>query len=187
MTDYRTCDFSFSGFKNSVYREIVRLEKQHGIEADGLVPELRDVCASAQRAMVQHLVRRTHRALEFCTREGLLPPLPSEEAEITQGEEASPTLVVAGGVACNSVLRDALAQLCSHLGARFVATPANLCSDNGLMIAWNGLERYRASAVPAVGDLGALRVEPRCILGTDISQSVAKASIKLRKIKLKIG
>ncbi|KAH9372672.1 hypothetical protein HPB48_009150 [Haemaphysalis longicornis] len=40
MTSYRTCDFSFAGLKNSVYREIQRLEKLHGIEADALVPEL---------------------------------------------------------------------------------------------------------------------------------------------------
>ncbi|XP_075546060.1 threonyl-carbamoyl synthesis 4 [Dermacentor variabilis] len=182
MMDYRSCDFSFAGLKNSVYREILRLEKQHGIEADALVPEVRDVCASAQRVVVQHLVRRTQRALEFCSRQGLLPPLASDEL---RQDRVAPTVVVAGGVACNGVLRDALAQLCDHLGARFVATPARLCSDNGLMIAWNGLELHAASPESAVEDLGSLRVEPRCPLGTDISQSVAKASIKLQKIKLK--
>uniref|UniRef100_A0A131Z044 N(6)-L-threonylcarbamoyladenine synthase n=1 Tax=Rhipicephalus appendiculatus TaxID=34631 RepID=A0A131Z044_RHIAP len=185
MMDYRSCDFSFSGLKNSVYREIIRLEKQHGIEADALVPELRDICASVQRVTVQHLVRRTQRALEFCSRQGLLPSLPSDEAR--QEAVAPPTVVVAGGVACNGVLRDALAQMCDHLGARFVATPARLCSDNGLMIAWNGLEVYTNSPATAIEDLGSFRVEPRCPLGKDISKSVAHASIKLQKIKLKFS
>ncbi|KAH9372673.1 hypothetical protein HPB48_021288 [Haemaphysalis longicornis] len=167
LTSYRTCDFSFAGLKNSVYREIQRLEKLHGIEADALVPELRDVCASAQRAIVQHLARRTQRALER--------------------EASPPTLVVAGGVACNGVVRDALAQVCSSLGAMFVATPARLCSDNGVMIAWNGLERLRAGAESVAEDLDSLRVVPRCPLGEDISQSVAQASIRLQKIKLNFG
>lgn len=185
MMDYRSCDFSFSGLKNSVFREITRLEKRHGIEADALVPELGDICASVQRVTVQHLVRRTQRALEFCSRRGLLPPLPSDE----EGQEATapPTVVVAGGVACNGVLRDALAQMCDHLGATFVATPAGLCSDNGLMIAWNGLEVYAASPATVVEDLDSFRVERRCPLGKDISQSVAQASIRLQKIKLRFS
>lgn len=201
LTAYRTCDFSFSGLKNSVYREIQRLEKLHGIEADALVPELRDVCASAQRAIVQHLARRTQRALEFCTDRGLLPPFcpPTKEEEeegmdedppsaTTRGESSPPTLVVAGGVACNSVLRNALAEVCNSLGATFVATPARLCSDNGVMIAWNGLERLRAGAELVAEDLDSLRVVPRCPLGEDISQSVAHASIRLdRRIKLNFG
>ncbi|KAH8026742.1 hypothetical protein HPB51_024241 [Rhipicephalus microplus] len=172
MMDYRSCDFSFSGLKNSVFREITRLEKRHGIEADALVPELGDICASVQRVTVQHLVRRTQRALEFCSRRGLLPPLPSDE----EGQEATapPTVVVAGGVACNGVLRDALAQMCDHLGATFVATPAGLCSDNGLMIAWNGLEVYAASPATVVEDLDSYRVERRCPLGKDISQEKEK-------------
>lgn len=201
LTSYRTCDFSFSGLKNSVYREIQRLEKLHGIEADALIPELRDVCASAQRALVQHLARRTQRALEFCTLQGLLPPFsPPREEEEEEGvtdedprssaarrEASPPTLVVAGGVACNNVIRDALAQVCSSLGATFVATPARLCSDNGVMIAWNGLERLRAGAESVAEDLDSLRVVPRCPLGEDISQSVAQASIRLEKIKLNFG
>lgn len=135
--------------------------------------------------MVQHLVRRTQRALEFCSREGLLPSLASHEAG--QDGVAPPTVVVAGGVACNGVLRDALAQLCDHLGATFVATPPRLCSDNGLMVAWNGLELYKVSPSSAVEDLDSFRVEPRCSLGKDISLSVARASIKLQKVKLKFS
>jgi N6-L-threonylcarbamoyladenine synthase len=52
-------------------------------------------------------------------------------------------LVVAGGVAANAELRQALGRLAAEAGLRFVAPPAELCGDNAAMIAWAGLERMR--------------------------------------------
>jgi N6-L-threonylcarbamoyladenine synthase len=49
------------------------------------------------------------------------------------------TLVVAGGVAANVYLRCRL----EALGVRLVAPPIGLCTDNGAMIAWAGIERLR--------------------------------------------
>ncbi len=57
-------------------------------------------------------------------------------------------LVVAGGVAANSSLsRRALTRFCGETGLRLVAPPAALCTDNGAMIAWAGIERQRAGLV----------------------------------------
>src|SRR5262249_61527574 len=53
------------------------------------------------------------------------------------------TLVVAGGVAANKSLRAALSKLAADNGLAFVAPPQRLCTDNGAMIAWAGLERLR--------------------------------------------
>jgi N6-L-threonylcarbamoyladenine synthase len=53
------------------------------------------------------------------------------------------TLVVAGGVAANATLRAALTELAAAHGLAFVAPPLRLCTDNGAMIAWAGLERLR--------------------------------------------
>ena len=52
---------------------------------------------------------------------------------------------MAGGVAANTVLRGQLMALAGDLP--FVAPPLALCTDNAAMIAWAGLERFRAGHV----------------------------------------
>jgi N6-L-threonylcarbamoyladenine synthase len=85
-----------------------------------------DIAASFQLAVVDCLVDRTRLALE------------SSDA---------PTLVVAGGVAANHAIRDALATLAKEKGRRFSVPPAWLCTDNAAMIAWTGMERFEAGLV----------------------------------------
>ena len=80
-----------------------------------------DIAASFQRAVVDCLVDRTRLALE---------------------RSDAPTLVVAGGVAANRAIRDALQQLAMEQGRRFGVPPAWLCTDNAAMIAWAGAERF---------------------------------------------
>ena len=53
------------------------------------------------------------------------------------------TLVIAGGVAANTALREKLTGLCALVGFRCVVPPPALCTDNGAMIAWAGVERLR--------------------------------------------
>ena len=60
---------------------------------------------------------------------------------------APKTLVVAGGVAKNSAVRSAMERLAVAHGVVFAAPPMNLCTDNGAMIAWAGLENYRLGRV----------------------------------------
>jgi N6-L-threonylcarbamoyladenine synthase len=50
-------------------------------------------------------------------------------------------LVVAGGVAANLYLRQRLTELAAGEGAELMAPPTHLCTDNGAMIAWAGIER----------------------------------------------
>ena len=52
------------------------------------------------------------------------------------------TMVVAGGVAKNSAIRSAMEELAVKSGMFFAAPPMNLCTDNGAMIAWAGIENY---------------------------------------------
>ena len=80
-----------------------------------------DIAASFQQAVVDCLVDRTRLALE---------------------RNDAPALVVAGGVASNRSIRDALQRLASEQGRRFSVPPAWLCTDNAAMIAWAGAERY---------------------------------------------
>ena len=82
-----------------------------------------DIAASFQQAVVDCLVDRTARAL---------------------ATSDAPTLVVAGGVAANRAIRDALARLAADHGRGFSVPPAWLCTDNAAMIAWAGAERFAA-------------------------------------------
>ncbi len=83
-----------------------------------------DIAASFQQAVVDCLLDRTARALERA------------------GEVSA--LVVAGGVAANGAVREALSGLAAEHGLRFVAPPLWLCTDNAAMIAWAGAERFAA-------------------------------------------
>ena len=52
-------------------------------------------------------------------------------------------LVIAGGVAANIAMRKALKRLANDNGLALIAPPLALCTDNGAMIAWAGIERLR--------------------------------------------
>jgi N6-L-threonylcarbamoyladenine synthase len=52
-------------------------------------------------------------------------------------------VVIAGGVGANGAIRAMLTQFCAQSGLPLVAPPAKLCTDNGAMIAWAGVERLR--------------------------------------------
>nr|WP_294811747.1 tRNA (adenosine(37)-N6)-threonylcarbamoyltransferase complex transferase subunit TsaD [uncultured Sphingomonas sp.] len=82
-----------------------------------------DIAASFQQAVIDCLLDRTRRAL--------------------QSVDAT-ALVVAGGVAANAGVRNALERLAGEHDMRFVAPPLWLCTDNAAMIAWAGAERFAA-------------------------------------------
>lgn len=114
---------SFSGLKTSLRQFI---EKNPGlIQPD--TQQLKDICASYQKAIVDSLV------------------LKAKEVQTLLGEEAkSLPFVIGGGVACNSYLRE---QMQSAFQCHFV-TPS-YCTDNGAMVANYGLLTYhRAIAYP---------------------------------------
>ncbi|OWK31729.1 tRNA (adenosine(37)-N6)-threonylcarbamoyltransferase complex transferase subunit TsaD [Sphingomonas mucosissima] len=83
-----------------------------------------DIAASFQAAVIDCLVDRTRRAMNRA--------------------DGATALVVAGGVAANSAVREALSALATENGLRFVAPPLWLCTDNAAMIAWAGAERLAA-------------------------------------------
>ncbi len=81
-----------------------------------------DIAASFQQAAIDCVMDRLKRALAAMG--------------------AVTALVVAGGVAANRPMRDALERLAGTTGLAFTAPPLPLCTDNAAMIAWAGVERH---------------------------------------------
>lgn len=116
------CDFSFSGLKTALLRETKRHAK--------LTPKLvGDLAASYQAAIADCLIDRARNAM-------------AAFAKTAKGK-AKPVFVLAGGVAANKIIRQRFEALCREKGFRYFAPPPGLCTDNGAVIAWAGLERFR--------------------------------------------
>ena len=107
--------------------------RQITAERGGLDPrDQADLAASVELAICDALIDRTGERDQ-----------PGSAAN-TRREDA---LVAAGGVASNKRLRQRLTGLAESAGLRFVAPPPALCTDNGAMIAWAGIERLRLGLV----------------------------------------
>lgn len=170
MWKYRDCTFSFSGLKNAVKSITEKLEKEYEVEGGTVLPCIEDVCASYQYAITKHLVRQTHKAMLYVAVRDLLP-------------KENQTLVVSGGVACNQYIRAALQKLCTHTGYQLFCPPPKLCTDNGIMIAWNGMERWKAQAgiLYDKQEIEAVTFEARCAIGEDLSEDVRDLGITVKK------
>ncbi len=111
------CHFSFSGLKTAVRRQA------ESIAAD----QIDDLCASFEQAVGEVVADRCQKAI----------------GEFRDRHPEGSTLVVAGGVAANKTLRRYLQETVDDTDMRLIAPPPKLCTDNGAMIAWAGLERLR--------------------------------------------
>ena len=119
-----TYDLSLSGLKTAVVRELRRLE------AAGVEPDLADVAASFQEAIVDVQAIKTLRAV---------------------ADEGLDTVVLAGGVAANRRLRERMQADCDARGLRLIVPSIPLCTDNGAMVAVSGAN---LAATGHLDDLG---------------------------------
>lgn len=101
-------DFSFSGLKTSVARYVEKAERE------GRVISVEDVCASFQEAVCDVLTAKAIRACE---------------------DTGARVLLLGGGVAANSRLRELAAERCAAAGVELRVPRFELCTDNGVMIA----------------------------------------------------
>jgi N6-L-threonylcarbamoyladenine synthase len=122
MTDRPGLDFSFSGLKTFA---MTTLREQGGGRAGADLPDsLRaDVARAFEDAVVDTLAIKCRRAVE---------------------QTGSRALIMAGGVSANRTLRARVDQLMADLGGRAYYPRAELCTDNGAMIAYAGWQRLKS-------------------------------------------
>jgi N6-L-threonylcarbamoyladenine synthase len=125
LCDRPGCDFSFSGIKTAARTMLARHPEPHDEKF------MDNFCASFQAAVVDCIINRLNNAL----------------ADDRVKRAAPKTLVVAGGVAKNAAIRAAMENMAAENNMNFAAPPLNLCTDNGAMIAWAGLENYMIGKV----------------------------------------
>ncbi len=125
-------DFSFSGLKTAVMIAVQRVELDDARRAD--------VAAEFQQAVVETLVVKCRRAMK---------------------QTGAGTLVVAGGVGANRVLRSALKEEGARRGWSVFYPRPEFCTDNGAMIAYAGMLRLRA------GEHAQLAIEARARWGLE--------------------
>ena len=113
-------DFSLSGLKTAARQEILKL-------GEPTEKDVKDMAASFQAAIVDVVVDRVRAGLKL----------------FTESDGRPHGLVIGGGVGANAAIRRALTRLCAESGVRFVSPPADLCADNGAIIAWAGMERLK--------------------------------------------
>jgi N6-L-threonylcarbamoyladenine synthase len=120
MTDRPGLDFSFSGLKTFTLNTIA----EHSL-ADGLPDDqtMADIACAFQEAVVDTLVIKCRRAIE---------------------QSGFDTLVIAGGVSANILLRQRLETALARQGARVYYARNEFCTDNGAMIAYAGCQRLLA-------------------------------------------
>jgi len=107
-------NFSFSGLKTAVLRHLEHVRDLDSVRAD--------IAASFQEAVVEVLAAKALKAAR---------------------EFRLPHLVVAGGVAANSRLREKMLAAGQKAGLAVHFPSLGLCTDNAAMIAHAGLERLR--------------------------------------------
>lgn len=114
--DEGSYDFSFSGLKTSVANHVNNLKNQNE-----LLP-VADICASFQEAVVDVLTQKTIRAAQ---------------------DKGCLNIVVGGGVAANSRLREMMTTACAKASLNLAMPPVSFCTDNAAMVCLAGYHQYQ--------------------------------------------
>ena len=113
------CNLSFAGLKTAV----LKVSKNIKSEQDKF-----DIAASFQKTILDIMYKKTKNAF-------------TEYEKNTNPKKKF--FVVAGGVAANKKIRSMLIDLCNENNYENIFPPINLCGDNGAMIAFVGLEKFK--------------------------------------------
>ncbi|KAF6174351.1 hypothetical protein GIB67_014527 [Kingdonia uniflora] len=166
MKQHKDCNFSYAGLKTQVRLKIASkniISETPISSASCQDRSLRaDIAASFQRVAVLHLEERCERAIEWALKI----------------EPSIKCLVVSGGVASNHYIRTRLDHVVKKHDLRLVCPPPKLCTDNGVMVAWTGIEHFRKGRFdppPSADepDDYTIDLRPRWPLGEETQMQVA--------------
>ena len=108
-------DFSFSGLKTAVINTI------HNAAQKGETLPIADLSASFRKTAVNYLTTNLMKAVH---------------------DTQSRTVVIAGGVSANALLRRSLQEICGKENIRLYMPPKHLCGDNAVMVGSQGYYEY---------------------------------------------
>lgn len=163
--------FSFAGMKNQLRMQLIDEEKQYNIPVDCVIPGINNLCAGFQLVITRHLCQRVQRAMEYVALKNLIPA-------------DNQVLVVSGGAACNNFIFKGLQIVCNELNYKVVRPPPKLCTDNGVMIAWNGVEKWKQN-IDIFNDFEDITITKTAPLGKSLIQDVEKEQISCNWVKLR--
>nr|GMD30645.1 probable tRNA N6-adenosine threonylcarbamoyltransferase, mitochondrial [Ipomoea batatas] len=176
MKQHKNCNFSYAGLKTQVRLAIEAKNINAGISLSSASSEDRkaraDIAASFQRVAVLHLEDKCKRAIEWALKI----------------EPSVNHLVVSGGVASNQYVRARLNEVVKKNGLQLVCPPPSLCTDNGVMVAWTGIEHFLVGRFdpppPADEPEDALvDLRPRWPLGEEYAEGKSEArSLKTARV-----
>ena len=119
LLERKDCDFSFSGLKTAVKRQVDKLNLDQQTNAD--------MAASFQYTVAEIIKNKLEHAINIYTQ-----------------NYSNRKLVLAGGVAANLYLREKIKDITFKYDFELITPPVNLCTDNAAMIAWAAIEHYNA-------------------------------------------
>ncbi|KHJ44810.1 putative glycoprotease GCP [Trichuris suis] len=191
----RDCNFSYSGLASAAIRYIEKHEQASGavcfreyvfgstkialpnlgcfIREDSA--KVTNLCASFQHAVFRHIAKKLLRAMAYLEEKAIFS---------TNGKKQ---LVVSGGVASNSYFRRGFEYVCQCNGYELLLPPPSLCTDNGVMIAWLGVEKYVAGSDILQHFPDEYPVQARVPLGIDVGDDIVALSIAPSRLKLNVG
>ncbi len=117
-------DFSFSGLKTAVLYYCQGQDMKAPSQVESMSQkQIADIAASFQAAVIDVLVAKTKRAAE---------------------KIGAKTVLLGGGVAANTALRDGLKNMCDTSKLNLLVAPRNLCTDNAVMVASLAYHKFKA-------------------------------------------
>ena len=144
------CNLSFAGLKTA----ILRIQSEIKTKQDKF-----DLAASFQKTIEEILHEKTKKAFEIY---------------LNENTSLKKTFVVAGGVAANQGIKNALINLSNENEFECLFPDINLCSDNAAMIALVGLEKFKKKLFNELD----FKVNPRWQLD-DKAQFLKGAGVKI--------